>query len=398
MEQQRQRRVFAPDQSLPMPHSSPVPSDPEPNPRVRLTGRRDLLAAAGWLALCGGIAGPARAAAAPGSAPGPALARTAGLDAALLEETLARAAELPNLHALLVARDGAELVGRVFRGPGLDRPVNVKSVSKSVIAALAGIAIERGVLQGVDQRILPLLDGFVPAAADPRVALITVDHLLTMRAGLERTSGRNYGRWVASDNWIRDALARPFVDEPGGRMLYSTGSYHLLSAVLTRAAGTSTLALARDWLGEPLQITVPPWTRDPQGFYLGGNNMALAPRALLRFGEMYRLSGVYEGRRVLPGSWIEASWTPRVRSPFTGHTYGYGWFIAKARGHPVAYAWGYGGQMIYVVPDLALTVVMTSDPAAPSGRSGYVRQLHGLLAQGIVAAAERGGDGDGDGA
>jgi len=372
-----------------------MPSEPAPNPRLRRTGRRDLLAAAGWFALCGGIAGRARAAAAPAADPGPAPARTTGLDPALLDETLARAAKLPNLHALLVARDGTELVGRVFRGPNLDRPVNVKSVSKSVIAALAGIAIERGVLQGVDQRIAPLLDGLVPADADPRVALITVDHLLTMRAGLERTSGRNYGRWVASDNWIRYALARPFVDEPGGRMLYSTGSYHLLSAVLTRAAATSTLALARDWLGEPLQITVPPWTRDPQGFYLGGNNMALAPRALLRFGEMYRLGGVYEGRRVLPGSWIEASWTPRVRSPFTGHTYGYGWFIAKVRGHLVAYAWGYGGQMVYVVPDLALTVVMTSDPAAPSGRNGYVRQLHGLLAQGIVAAAERGAGGDG---
>jgi CubicO group peptidase (beta-lactamase class C family) len=366
-----------------------LPADTEPTPQLGRTTRRHLLAVAGWLALCGGLAGPARAAAAPAGDPAVAPARTTGLDAALLEETLARAAKLPNLHALLVARDGAELVGHVFRGPDLDRPVNVKSVSKSVIAALAGIAIERGVLQGVDQRIAPLLDGFVPADADPRVALITVDHLLTMRAGLERTSGRNYGRWVASDNWIRYALARPFVDEPGGRMLYSTGSYHLLSAVLTRAAGDSTLALARDWLGEPLGIAIPPWTRDPQGFYLGGNNMALAPRALLRLGELYRLGGVYEGRRVLPGSWIEASWTPRVRSPFTGHTYGYGWFIAMARGHPVAYAWGYGGQMIYVVPDLALTVVMTSDPAAPSGRNGYVRQLHDLLAQGIVAAAER---------
>ncbi|HSA81474.1 MAG TPA: serine hydrolase [Geminicoccaceae bacterium] len=369
-----------------------MPSEPEPKPGARATRRRDLLASAGWLALWSGIA---RAAPAPPTVPGAALARTTGLDAALLEQTLARAAGLPNLHALLVSRDGAELVGRVFRGPGLDRPVNVKSVSKSVIAALAGSAIARGVLQGVDQRIAPLLDGFVPADADPRVALITVDHLLTMRAGLERTSGRNYGRWVASDNWIRYALARPFVDEPGGRMLYSTGSYHLLSAALTRAAGSSTLALARDWLGEPLGIDIPPWTRDPQGFYLGGNNMLLAPRALLRLGELYRLGGVYAGRRVMPGSWIEASWTPRVRSPFTGHTYGYGWFIARARGHLVAYAWGYGGQMIYVVPDLALTVVMTSDATSPSGRSGYVRQLHGLLAEGIVAAAERGAARDG---
>ena len=122
--------------------------------------------------------------------------------------------------------------------------------------------------------------------------------------------------------------------------------------------------------------------------------MLLSPRALLRFGEMYRRGGAYEGRRVLPGGWIVASWTPRVRSRFNGHAYGYGWFIVTARGHPVFYAWGYGGQMIYVVPDLALTVIMTSDQSGPSGRSGYVRELHGLLADGLVPAAE-GGAGEG---
>ena len=289
----------------------------------------------------------------------------------------------------MVARHGEELLAERVRGPGLDTPVNVKSVSKSVIAALVGAAIARGVLDGVEQPVAPVLGGLVPAGADPRIDAITLDHLLTMRAGLERTSGRNYGRWVTSPNWVRHVLTRPFVAEPGGRMLYSTGSYHLLSAALTQASGRSTLALARDWLGEPLGIDIPPWTRDPQGFYLGGNNMMLAPRALLRFGEMYREGGAWRGAQVLPQAWVEASWTPRTSSFFTGHAYGYGWFIVQARGHPVAYAWGYGGQMIYVVPDLGLTAVITSDPTAPSGRSGYVRQLHRLLADTIIPAAEQ---------
>jgi CubicO group peptidase (beta-lactamase class C family) len=122
---------------------------------------------------------------------------------------------------------------------------------------------------------------------------------------------------------------------------------------------------------------------------MGGNNMALAPRALLRFGELYRRGGRLESGQVLPEGWIEASWTPRTRSVFTGHAYGYGWFLVQARGHAVAYAWGYGGQMIYVVPALGLTAAITSDPTAPSGRSGYVRQLHGLFADGIIPAAER---------
>jgi CubicO group peptidase (beta-lactamase class C family) len=170
-------------------------------------------------------------------------------------------------------------------------------------------------------------------------------------------------------------------------MLYSTGDSHLLSAALTWATGRSTLALMRDWLGRPLGITIPEWPRDPQGIYVGGNDMVLSPRALLRFGELYRQGGVIDGKRVLPEGWVEASWTPRTRSPFTGHAYGYGWFITAAQGHPVYYAWGFGGQMVYVLPDLGLTVVMTSDPTARS-RDGYLEQLHGLLADGIVPAAE----------
>jgi CubicO group peptidase (beta-lactamase class C family) len=101
------------------------------------------------------------------------------------------------------------------------------------------------------------------------------------------------------------------------------------------------------------------------------------------------MGGAWRGAQVLPRDWIEASWTPRTQSFFTGHAYGYGWFVVRARGWPVAYAWGYGGQMIYVVPDLGLTAAITSDPTAPSGRSGYVRQLHGLLADGIIPAAEQ---------
>jgi CubicO group peptidase (beta-lactamase class C family) len=275
---------------------------PQPAPEAsRSASRREVLAAAALLACWSGAPGPVRATAPRQPAPS-AVARptVTGLDAALLDQALDRAATLPSLHALLVARAGEERVAEVFRGPELDRPANVKSVSKSVMAALAGAALARGVLDGVDQRIAPILDDLVPRDADPRVGAITVDHLLTMRAGLERTSGPNYGRWVSSPNWVRHVLSRPFVDQPGGRMLYSTGSYHLLSAVLTRAAGRSTLELARAWLGEPLGMDIPPWTRDPQGFYLGGNNMLLAPRALLRFGEAYRLGAGGESRGCPP--------------------------------------------------------------------------------------------------
>lgn len=316
---------------------------------------------------------------------------TNGLDADRVERALAEASELENLRSLIVVRHGETLVEERFNdGPSLDQPVNIKSASKSVLSAMVGIAIERGVLQGTDQTALSVLEDQAPADPDPRLVQVTVGNLLSMQAGLSRTSGDNYGRWVSSSNWVRYALSRPFTDEPGGRMLYSTGSSHLLSAMLTRASGRSTHELAKDWLGEPLGIEIPPWTQDPQGIYLGGNNMAMSPRALAKFGELYRTGGVVDGERVISEDWIKRSWTPRTVSPWSGEQYGYGWFISQAGGYPVRYAWGYGGQMVYVVPDLALTVVMTSGTNVPRG-SGYIDALHSIVAEGIVPAAQAGG-------
>ena len=315
---------------------------------------------------------------------------TQGLDAALMARSVATAESLPRLRSLLVLRHGQEMAAHRFNGgPPLDRPVNIKSASKTVLSALAGIAIEQGVLKDVDQPVLSVLAAEAPANPDPRMRRLTLGNLLSMQAGLERTSGEYYGRWVSSPNWVRYALSRPFVDDPGGGMLYSTGSSHLVSAMLTRASGRSTHKLAQEWLAAPLGIAIPPWPRDPQGVYFGGNDMLMSTRGLARFGELYRNGGVVGGRRVLPAAWIEASWRPRTTSPWSGNAYGYGWFLGEVGGHPLRFAWGYGGQMLYLVPDLGLTVVMTSDPGG--ARDGeHIGALHRLLAEGIVPAAEKG--------
>lgn len=317
--------------------------------------------------------------------------RSLPIDMELVTDTLARAERLDRLHALIVAYKGQPIVERVFRGPHLNQPVNIKSASKTIISALVGIAIEEGVIDGTHAPILPLLRARAPAELDPRVGTITIDHLLTMRAGLERTSGQFYGPWVVSPNWVRYALSRPFADIPGGNWLYSTGNTHMLSAILTDAAQQSTLDLARAWLGEPLDVAIPPWTRDPQGIYFGGNEMALSPLALLAFGEMYRNGGVSaDGEIVVPAKWVKDSWTPKTFGR-GGQLYGYGWFISQANGHPIYFAWGFGGQMLYVAPSLDVTIVATSDFTTRSVQDGYRCALHGLVSEGFVPAVIRGG-------
>lgn len=303
-----------------------------------------------------------------------------------LSAVLDRAGALEPLRTVLVMKDGETLAARGYSGGRVDRPTNIKSASKSILAILAGIAIDKGVLEGPEQKIAPLLKADLPADPDPRLNEITLGHLLSMQAGLERTSGAFYGAWIASPNWVRAALARPFVDEPGGQMLYSTGSSHLVSAILTRASGRSTLALARDWLGPIEGFAIADWERDPQGVYFGGNQMAMRPTALLAFAECCRNRGRNgKGEQVIPHDWIAQCWQARTASRFTGDAYGYGWFTREIDGARAHYGWGYGGQMLYVVPDRGVSLVMTSTTDAPSGRTGHRDDVH-ALAGALLAA------------
>lgn len=291
---------------------------------------------------------------------------------------------LDQLQSLVVHQNGEQLFANAFRGPALDTPVNIKSVSKTIVALLTGIAIDRGIIEGPDQRVLPLLDK--DPFGDDRDNL-TIEHLLTMQTGLSSTSGINYGAWVNSDNWVDYALNRPLVDSVGGRFIYSTGGWHILGAALTQASGHNLHRLAQDWLGNPLNIVIPPWITDPQGRYMGGNEMAISPLGLARIGDMVLNGGKIDGQEVVSENWLEMSWEPRGLSPFSGDFYGYGWFLTEYAGQKAVYARGYGGQMLVLVPELQLSIVIISDPTLPARSDGHFGDLEQLL-ESIVETIE----------
>lgn len=312
------------------------------------------------------------------------------LDAALLDSAFRRGAALPRLRSLLVARDGRLVRERYFRGAARDRAENIKSASKSIVSALVGIAIQQRHLEGVRQSIASFFPREFGTTTEPRKFGITIEDLLTMRSGLETTSFYNYGRWVSSGNWVRFALEQPMVADPGSEMIYSTGSSHILSAILTRATGRSTWDYANRQLAQPLGITLPRWQRDPQGIYFGGNDMYLTPRAMLAFGNLYLRRGrTLDGRQIVPARWVDSSFVSRTRSGWSGNEYGYGWWNRQLAGHRVYFAWGYGGQFIFVAPDLGLTVVTTSDPDERSREGDHLDAIYDLVERYIIPAARR---------
>ena len=314
---------------------------------------------------------------------------TSPLDSTLREQILTRAEGLPRLRSLLISVEGELVEERYYHGAAEGRLANLKSASKSIISILIGIAIDVGHITGITQPVADFFPGVFGRFDDPIKSTITIEDLLTMRSGLETTSNRNYGRWVQSPNWVRHVLSRPLVDRPGGRMIYSTGSTHLLSAIITEATGMSTLEFSRQHLAQPLGIALPAWLRDPQGVYFGGNEMQLRPRDMLRIGQLYLNCGMFEGRQIVSEEWVHASLQPRTRSQFSGREYGYGWWMRSLVRHEVYYAWGYGGQFIFVVPDLQLVVAITSSPNPGQGRRQHLSALYGLVENQVIPGVER---------
>ena len=173
-------------------------------------------------------------------------------------------------------------------------------------------------------------------------------------------------------------------------MQYSTGSSHLLSAIVSKVSGESTWQFAQSTIAQPLGLSLAQWPRDPQGIYFGGNDMLLTPRQMLTLGEMYLNRGRANGRQVVPSPWVEASCVPRTSSRFdAGREYGYGWWIDEVGGHRACYAWGYGGQYVLVFNDLQVVIAATSSTAVGAERRGYRSNLLALIARQILPNVNR---------
>jgi CubicO group peptidase (beta-lactamase class C family) len=311
---------------------------------------------------------------------------TAAMPTVDLDSAVKTGAGLPRMRSLLVTWRGELIVERYFHSTRATSLEDIKSASKSVISALVGIAIGHGILPGVDAPIASYFPELGGPAVDARKRQITIADLLTMRSGLASTSRQNYGAWVQSPNWVRYVLSRPLLSPPGEQMDYSTGNTHLLSAILTMASRQDTWSLAEEELAKPLGFTLARWARDPQGVYFGGNEMLMTPREMLKFGELYLHRGQIDGRQIVPTAWVADSFTARTQSPISGHQYGYGWWMDEMEGHRVYFAWGFGGQYIFVVPDLQLVVVTTSSVSLGEDRREHRDAVYDLVDHLVVGS------------
>lgn len=305
-------------------------------------------------------------------------------DSISIQEIQRQASEINSVTSLLIQQKGELLSERYFNGMNEGRSTNIKSASKSIISLLTGIAVDKGFIDSVNEPIRSYFKDYFEANPDSVKENITIKDLLTMRTGLETTSFHNYGRWVVSDNWIKFALDQPMEESPGGDMVYSTGTSHLLSAILTKATGMSTKAFAQKYLFDPMNIRPGGWDRDPQGYYMGGNNMALRPRDMLKIGQMVLDNGSYRGKRIVSEQWLQDSFQTYTRSNFNPYDYGYMWWKKPVGNYRVRFAWGFGGQYIFLIPALDAVVVMTGALQNATQSRSYKEPVFSLLREEII--------------
>jgi len=288
--------------------------------------------------------------------------RQAGMDGTglrLADEQI-RAA-MPDVTGIVVVRQNALVFERYYNGYGPDDPIKVRSVTKSVVSALVGIALDEGELDGLDQTLGELIPDRFPPGADPGTADVTLENLLTMTSGLEWDLGSDYQRLIASDNWVDLTLGLPLAAEPGTTYVYNSGGSHLLSVIVGEATGDDTADYAQARLFDPIGIPKPRWGRSPQGETIGGFGLELTPRDMAKIGYLYLNEGRWDDEQLIPADYVRASTIQQSDGDATGAAaYGYQWWISTAAGYPSYFALGYGGQYIYVVPDLDLVVVVAA--------------------------------------
>lgn len=289
-----------------------------------------------------------------------------GLDPRIFEHAFHIAENMPYLWSVLVARNGHLIGERYFHHYTQNDSQAIHSVSKSILSALVGIAIERGYIQSIHQRMMDFFPDYAETVVDQRFFEITIEQLLTMTAGLppnESSPGfRNPYEldMLASPNWIEFIFSHPLNFNPGEEYHYSNADTHLLSVIITRATGMSTKDFADRCLFESLNITVRDWMQDPQGYYTGGFRMYFVPRDLARFGDLFLNNGSIDGRQILSVQWVRDS--IRFHVPADQFSYGYLWRLYNIFDYNCYFAWGYGGQFILNVPELNMVIVTIAIP------------------------------------
>ena len=299
-----------------------------------------------------------------------------GLDPTLVSELYYSAVQLETIYGLLVVKNGYLIAEDYFNEGSVDQKNRLQSVTKSFTSALVGIALEQRYLSSVDQSMLDFFPEVADQISDTRKAQITIRDLLQMRAGYpsEETDPVLWDG-LLSGHYPPLIEEFPLIADPGTEFHYSSLSSNWLGIIVDRATGMNLKAYAEENLFLPLHIEAGIWGTDAEGHNIGCGDLHLRARDVAKFGLLYLNDGEYEGSQVVPADWVHDSlqiysedinitggFPPNSGLSISDIGYGYQWWSATAGEHHFDFAWGHGGQFIFLLHELDMVIVVTSYP------------------------------------
>jgi len=299
-----------------------------------------------------------------------------GLDPMLVAELYLDASGLETIYSLLVIKNGYLIAEKYFNKGSVDQLSKLASVTKSYTSALLGIALEKGCLKSVDQKMIDFFPEIANQITDPRKKSITIKDMLQMRAGYPwEETDTIYWNALWSGDYIHHIVDIPLTVDPGTGFQYSNLTSHWLGIILARSCDRDLKSFGQENLFTPLDVKVGDWNRDLDGYYIGCGDIQFRARDMAKFGLFYLNEGKYNGEQLISADWVKQSLTSysdnvntagvtsgKVGRYFYDIGYGYQWWSATVGSHHFNFAWGHGGQLIILLNDLDMVIVVTADP------------------------------------
>ena len=268
--------------------------------------------------------------------------------------------------SFLVIKDGYLLSEYYADGYDKNSLFPFYSCAKSITSAVYGIALDMGIIKSLDTKVADFFPQFTGNGKEN----VTIEHLLGFTCGLEwpelspNTHDHITGEWIQSNNWVDFVLERDMETAPGTKFNYNSGAVHLLSGILQKATGKKLSDFAEKQLFSKIGMKSVKWAEDPQGVTLGGGGIEMTARDAARFGQLYANNGRCGDKQIIPEEWVQVSTRKHSDGDFDYGSYGYSWWISELgtdKVYSMYYTIGINGQFIFVVPDLNLVSVITSE-------------------------------------
>ena len=288
------------------------------------------------------------------------------------------------IFSTLISKNGTIVLQEYYNGKTKDSLCDVQSLTKGIMSILVGIAIDKKFIKNENETIEKYFQNEFKHLKDEKKKNITIKHILNQTSGLSWNGYLEHEKWLNSENPSSFVLEKNLENEPNEEYNYNSGATHLLSVIISKATGKTTLEFANEVLFKPLNINQVDWQKRNKGYYDGsGLGLKMKPIHLMKISQLLEKKGKWNGKQIVSEKWVEKLFNENEKKPtkwgLRNSKHGFCWYKSELKGNTINYGMGYGGQFIILIPNKNLIIVTTHNHDTPNGIEQQIKFLNRKL-------------------